>query len=53
MIRDHIGAKRAVIALKEHYKEAVAALTEQVKGTDVELYLSDSFYPEQIFRRLE
>lgn len=44
-IRDQIGAKRAVIALKKHYEEAVAALSAAVKGTKVELYLSDSFYP--------
>lgn len=44
-IRDHLGAKRAVIALKKHYEQAVAALTAAVKGTKVELYLSDSFYP--------
>lgn len=44
-IRDQIGAKRAVIALKKHYKDAVAALSAAVKGTKVELYLSGSFYP--------
>lgn len=44
-IRDQIGAKRAVIALKKHYHDAVDALTAAVKGTKVELYLSDSFYP--------
>lgn len=44
-IRDHIGAKRAVIALKKHYHDAVAALTAATKGTKVELYLSESFYP--------
>lgn len=44
-IRDQIGAKRAVIALKKHYEAAVAALSAAVKGTKVELYLSDSFYP--------
>lgn len=44
-IRDHLGAKRAVITLKKHYEQAVAALTAAVKGTKVELYLSDSFYP--------
>lgn len=44
-IRDHIGAKRAVIALKKHYHDAAAALTAATKGTKVELYLSDSFYP--------
>lgn len=44
-IRDQIGAKRAVIALKKHYHAAVDALSKAVKGTKVELYLSDSFYP--------
>lgn len=44
-IRDSIGAKRAVIALKEHYADAVKALEAAVKGTKVELYLSESFYP--------
>ena len=44
-IRDHIGAGRAVIALKRHYAGAVEALTAAVKGTETELYLSDSFYP--------
>lgn len=44
-IRDQIGAKRAVIALKKHYHDAVAALSAAVKGTKVELYLSESFYP--------
>ena len=44
-IRDQIGAKRAVIALKRHYEDAVKALSAAVKGTKVELYLSDSFYP--------
>ena len=44
-IRDQIGAKRAVIALKRHYEDAVKALSAAVKGTKVELYLSDSFSP--------
>ena len=44
-IRDSLGAKRAVIALKEHYDKAVEALRAAVKGTKVELYLSESFYP--------
>ncbi len=44
-IRDSLGAKRAVIALKEHYDQAVDALRAAVKGTKVELYLSESFYP--------
>ncbi|MCD8046468.1 MAG: 4Fe-4S dicluster domain-containing protein [Clostridiales bacterium] len=45
MIRDNLKAKRAVIALKKHYEKAVEALRDAVKGTKVELYLSDSFYP--------
>lgn len=44
-VRDSLGAKRAVIALKKHYEEAVKALSAAVKGTKVELYLSESFYP--------
>ena len=44
-IRTHLGAQRAVIALKEHYEKAVHELRSAVKGTDVEVYLSDSFYP--------
>lgn len=44
-IRDFLGAKRAVIALKEHYEDATAALQAAVKGTKVEIYLSEAFYP--------
>lgn len=44
-VRDSLGAKRAVIALKSHYEEAVKALSAAVKGTKVELYLSEAFYP--------
>ena len=44
-IRDFLGAKRAVIALKEHYEDAAAALQAAVKGTKVEIYLSEAFYP--------
>lgn len=44
-IQENIGAKRAVIALKKHYTAAAQALQEVVKGTEVELYLSESFYP--------
>ena len=44
-VRDSLGAKRAVIAVKEHYEKAVEALRAAVKGTKVELYLSESFYP--------
>ena len=44
-VRDSLGAKRAVIAVKEHYEKAVEALRAAVRGTKVELYLSGSFYP--------
>lgn len=44
-IRDALGASRAVIALKKHYEAAVSVLEKAVKGTKVELYLSESFYP--------
>jgi RnfABCDGE-type electron transport complex C subunit len=45
IIKNHLGAQRAVIALKKHYHNAVDALQQYVKDTNVELYLSDSFYP--------
>lgn len=38
------GAKRGVIAIKEKYKRAIAALNQHV-GTDIELQLFGSFYP--------
>ncbi len=44
-IREHLGAKRAVIALKAHYTAACAALEKAVRGTETELYRSDAFYP--------
>ena len=44
-IRYQLGAKRAVIAVKRHYEAAVAALRAAMEGTDLELYLSESFYP--------
>lgn len=44
-IREHLGAQRAVIALKEHYEKAVQEIQTAAKGTDVEVYLSRSFYP--------
>lgn len=44
-IRDFLGAKRAVIALKEHYEKAASALQAAAKGTKVEIYLSEAFYP--------
>lgn len=45
VIKRHLGARRAVIALKRHYDRAVDALRQAVENTEVELYLSDSFYP--------
>lgn len=44
-IRVELGAARAVIAVKRHYKLAVEALSAALQGNDIELYLSDSFYP--------
>lgn len=45
VLKEHLGASRAVIAVKKHYEKAVEQLKEAVSGTDIELYLSDSFYP--------
>lgn len=44
-VKEATGAKHAVICLKEHYHDAVTALSEAVKGTDVELKLFKSYYP--------
>lgn len=45
IIQKSLGTKRAIIALKKHYKKAVQALNAAIKSTSIELYLSDSFYP--------
>ncbi len=45
VIKKHLGAGRTVIALKEHYREAVDALRQAARNTGVELRLSESFYP--------
>lgn len=45
IIQEHLGAERAVIALKKHYETAAAALREAAAGSSVEIYLSESFYP--------
>ncbi|MCF0228902.1 MAG: SLBB domain-containing protein [Parasporobacterium sp.] len=51
ILKEHLGAERAVIALKGHYEKAAAALREAVavsdreSGSDIEIYLSESFYP--------
>lgn len=44
-LRDHIGASRAVIALKKHYEKAVQQISRAAQGTGVEVYLSEAFYP--------
>jgi len=44
-IKEHLQARRLVIAVKEHYTEAVGALRAAADGTGAELYLSDAVYP--------
>lgn len=44
-IRDHLGAGRAVIAVKEHNAGMVDALRRAIGDGAVELYLSPSVYP--------
>jgi Na+-translocating ferredoxin:NAD+ oxidoreductase RnfC subunit len=44
-VAEHTGAKRAVIAVKTHYEEAVRALGRAAAGTGVDLRLMKSTYP--------
>ena len=44
-VKDAIGAKHAVICLKAHYHDAVAALTKAAEGTGVEIKQFKSYYP--------
>ncbi len=44
-LRELTGAKHAVIAVKEHYHEACAALDKAAAGTGIEIRKFDSFYP--------
>ena len=44
-IKAHLGADRAVIAVKEHNAGMVDALRKAAEGKAVELYLSPSVYP--------
>ena len=45
-VKEFTGAKRAVICLKEHYHDAVAALKNAIKEYgDVEIHLLDGYYP--------
>ena len=46
LVVEHTGAKEGVIALKAHYKGAVAALTEVVQGMgNIRLHLLRAYYP--------
>ena len=42
---EQTGAKKLVIATKEHYADAVAALKKAVEGTNIDLHLMHSTYP--------
>lgn len=44
-VKEHTGAEIAVIAVKEHYHDAVEALRKAALGKNVEIRLFDSFYP--------
>lgn len=44
-VKEFTGAKYAVIALKEHYHDAVAALEKAAAGKGVQIRTFDSFYP--------
>lgn len=42
----HTGAKKGVIALKEHYKDAVRAIRKEIADKpDIEMYLLEAYYP--------
>ena len=46
LVVEHTGAKEGVIALKAHYRGAVAALTEALEGREnLRLHLLDAYYP--------
>lgn len=45
-VKQQVGAKKAVICLKEHYHDAVQTLQEAARGVnDVEVKLFKSYYP--------
>ena len=44
-VKESTGAAHAVICLKEHYHDAVAALKKAAEGTGVEIKLFKSYYP--------
>ena len=42
----HTGAKKGVIALKEHYKDAVRAIRKEIADKpDIEMHLLEAYYP--------
>jgi Na+-translocating ferredoxin:NAD+ oxidoreductase RnfC subunit len=45
LVVTEVGAKRGVIALKKHYKDAVDALTANLSGTPAELFFLHNYYP--------
>ena len=44
-IKEHLGAEKATIALKKRYHAAADAICAAAKGTGVDVFLSESFYP--------
>ncbi|PJB34932.1 MAG: hypothetical protein CO108_26915 [Deltaproteobacteria bacterium CG_4_9_14_3_um_filter_63_12] len=44
-VQEAVGAKRAIIGLKAHYHEAIAALRKAIGEREVELALLKNFYP--------
>ncbi|MEA5003735.1 MAG: SLBB domain-containing protein [Christensenella sp.] len=45
LVMQQVGAEHGVIALKEHYHDAVVALGKACKDTKVRLHLMKSYYP--------
>jgi RnfABCDGE-type electron transport complex C subunit len=44
-VRQAMGARRAVVAIKDKYARAAAALAEAMTGDGLELFRLDNFYP--------
>ncbi|BDF58917.1 NADH dehydrogenase [Christensenellaceae bacterium] len=44
-VKEQVGAKKAVICLKEHYHDAVAALKKAARSQGVSVKLFKSYYP--------
>lgn len=45
LVMEQVGAAHGVIALKDHYKDAIAALEKAIQGTGVRLHIMKSYYP--------